>query len=296
MTDFHIAQFSDCHLFSDIDGLHYGANVYQNLCLILNDIANNPNINIAIFTGDLTQDHSEASYQLFVKAIEQSKLTIPLYFLAGNHDDITLMERVLTASDSVKSDVLDEQYLTVKCSNEKLITTDYWAIALLNSKSGTPAGIVDEPSLKQISELSTLAKHTLLCMHHHPIDVGFGIDKHGLMNKAELWQAVDNNPYVKGVVCGHVHNAFHLEKTFDAINPNTNTDMYLSTVNRNVTVYTCPATSVEFNTEFTTSETLESSPITEKGAGYQMLSLADNGNITRTVKYFPANFTNKSSN
>lgn len=284
MTHFHIAQFSDCHLFATIEGVHYGANVYQNLCLILNDIAHNPTLDIAIFTGDLTQDHSEASYQLFVKAIEQSRLTIPVYFLAGNHDDITLMEQVLTSPENT---TLNNQGLTIKCSKDKLITTEHWAIALLNSKSDTPAGIIDDSSLKQISDLNALAKHALLCMHHHPIDVGFGIDKHGLINKDTLWSEVENNPFVKAVVCGHVHNAFQLEKTFDVMHKE------VSKTDRKVTLYTCPATSVEFNTEYIMSNTQECSPITQQGPGYQILSLADDGNITRTVKYLPANFTNK---
>ncbi len=63
MTDqrkaFVIAQFSDCHLFADKQTKLLGANVWQNLMLVLADIAQRNDIDCVVFTGDLTQDHSE---------------------------------------------------------------------------------------------------------------------------------------------------------------------------------------------------------------------------------------------
>ena len=116
-------------------------------------------------------------------------------------------------------------------------------------------------------------------MHHHPIDVGFGIDKHGLLNKSDFWQAIEKNIMVKGVLCGHVHNAFTFEKKIR------NT----ANLERNVTVYTCPATSVEFNKESPEGSELVN-PVTEKGPGYQVVSLFQNGSMSKEIKYFPANF------
>ena len=69
-----VAQFSDCHLFADKNSKHFGANVWQNLQLVLADIAKRNDIDCAIFTGDLTQDHTEVSYQHFVQAVKQAEL------------------------------------------------------------------------------------------------------------------------------------------------------------------------------------------------------------------------------
>lgn len=253
-----IAQLSDCHLFADQQGLHFGANVYNNLLTVLSAIANNAEIDLVIFTGDLSQDHSAASYQLFVRAVKQSKLTQPLYFLAGNHDDSGQLTRYL---------------IDAPISQQKLIETETWQLLLLNSKSESPAGVVDQTSLNQIAQLKD-DKYSLLLMHHHPIDVGFGIDQHGLINKAEFWQQVtgknETTPVIKAIACGHVHRAFELDKVIN---------------NNKVVLFTCPATSVEFD------NMSGNFSVTQQGAGYQILTLENNGNITRELFYFPALFT-----
>ena len=110
MKDFIIAQFSDCHLFSDVESLHHGANVYQNLLKVLNDIKSNHLIDIAIFTGDLSQDHSHASYQLFNELVRESGIVIPVYYLAGNHDDQSMLEQYL-----VNAPLCTNRHTTLEC-------------------------------------------------------------------------------------------------------------------------------------------------------------------------------------
>ena len=67
---FTLAQISDSHLFADHNGMHHQTNVYQNLLKVLLAIKVQPMIDAMVFTGDLTQDHSEASYQLFMQAFD----------------------------------------------------------------------------------------------------------------------------------------------------------------------------------------------------------------------------------
>ena len=153
------------------------------------------------------------------------------------------------------------------------IDTPHWSVALLNSKSDTPAGLVDSASLEKIQSVNNLGKHVLLCMHHHPVDVGYGIDKHGLNNKTEFWQHINDNKNVKAVVCGHVHHAMKLVKSLDE---------------RDIIIYTCPATSVEFD------KTSDSVQITSQGPGYQLLTLSPEGTISSKLKYFFPNFILKS--
>lgn len=68
-------------------------------------------------------------------------------------------------------------------------------------------------------------------MHHHPLDIGYYIDKHGLLEQDVFWQCInqlnkaDNN--IKAIACGHVHRAVKLSKD-------------------KVDIYTCPATSIQF--------------------------------------------------
>ncbi len=68
-------------------------------------------------------------------------------------------------------------------------------------------------------------------MHHHPVDIGYYIDKHGLLNKDRFWQGLtllnESGLNIKAIACGHVHRAVKLSK-------------------HNINIYTCPATSVQF--------------------------------------------------
>lgn len=213
---FVIAQFSDSHLFADKKAKHFGADVWQNLNCVLADIAKRDNIDCVVFTGDLTQDHTETSYQHFVQAVEQAQLSIPVHFLAGNHDDRELINKHLTAPSF---------------NTNKTITRDCWQIQLLDSKSDTPSGLVNQQELLALSEHIDNSKYQLLMMHHHPVNVGYYIDKHGLLEQDSFWQAIGelNAPHhnIKAIACGHVHRAIHATRA-------------------SVEVFTCPATSVQF--------------------------------------------------
>lgn len=242
---FTIAQFSDCHLFADKKSEHFGANVWQNLTQVLTDIAQRDTIDCAVFTGDLTQDHSELSYQYFVEAVAQAKFTIPVYFLAGNHDDKKMIAKYLT---------------TPTFQTNNIISHDCWQVQLLDSKSETPSGLISEKSLDELAQRIDKNKYQLLMMHHHPVDIGYYIDKHGLINKQYFWQAVkqlnDESMNIKAIACGHVHRASQLSK-------------------HQVDIYTCPATSVQFGD---TKEQMASIV-----PSYRLLYLNGNGTITSEI-------------
>lgn len=242
---FTIAQFSDCHLFADKNREHFGANVWQNLTQVLADISQRKTVDCAVFTGDLTQDHSEMSYQYFVEAIVQAKLTIPVYFLAGNHDDKQMIAKYLIAPN-----------FQTNCT----ISHDHWQIQLLDSKSDTPSGLVSEKALHALTHQIDCNKFQLLMMHHHPIDIGYYIDKHGLINKEFFWESInrlnESKVNIQAIACGHVHRASQLVK--DGID-----------------IYTCPATSVQFGD---TKEIMAStSPC------YRLLCLNSNGTIASEI-------------
>jgi Icc protein len=242
---FTIAQFSDCHLFADKKTEHFGANVWENLTQVLTDISERDNVDCAVFTGDLTQDHSELSYQFFVEAIVQAKFSIPVYFLAGNHDDKQLLAKHLTAPTF---------------QNDRIINHDFWQVQLVDSKSETPSGLISEIALSELAQRITKNKFQLLMMHHHPVDIGYYIDKHGLTNKQVFWQAVNelNNEKmnIKAIACGHVHRASQLSKD-------------------QVDIYTCPATSVQFGD---TKEKMASIV-----PSYRLLYLNNNGTIASEI-------------
>ncbi|MFB0979481.1 MAG: metallophosphoesterase [Alteromonadaceae bacterium] len=239
---FKIAQITDCHLFSQTDGLHYGANVYQNLVAVLREIKSQTDIQVIVFTGDITQDHSEASYQLFVEAVLNSEINIPFYYLAGNHDEHELLDKYLSVPP-FKSD--------------KLINDPNWQVVLLNSKSDTPKGLVTQSDLLALESIVDERKHQLLMMHHHPLDVGYFMDKHGLVNQTQFWQTINKFPSIKGITCGHVHQSLTL----------------YSNHTPSIPLFTCPATSIQFDTSKTSGAS------NGQSAGYRIFSLFPGGKV-----------------
>ncbi len=243
------AQISDSHLCAQQDSLHHGHNVFINLKKVLAHIGSNPEIDYIVFTGDLTQDHSEESYKNFVIAVQETFLEIPLYYLAGNHDEPELLAKYFSTA-IFKPDT------TINHAN--------WQIQLIDSKSETPAGNVSITELKALKQRVDSNKYQLLMMHHHPIDVGYFIDKHGLQNKAQFWQTVNEYDNIIGVACGHVHGAKVLNKK-------------LSGSNKQVTLYTCPATSIQFD------PSADGVAALTKGPGYRLYLLQPNGSIQTDV-------------
>jgi len=250
-----IAQISDTHLFSDKNSLHCGANVYNNLVSVLQHINQVEMPDAIIFTGDLTQDHTRGSYQQFVNAFQQVNIQIPVYFTAGNHDEYAELNHYLSKTPFNKAKNIIHQ-------------GSEWQILLVNSKSENPSGYINKSALKELEEDIDPDKKQLIFMHHHPIDVGYFIDTHGLKNKNDFWQYIQPFKTIKALACGHVHNALSLlpasinEPIYRANNKAQQTDYPLP-------LYTCPATSIQFDTSANTSK------CNGQGAGYRIFELCN---------------------
>lgn len=253
---FTLVQITDCHLFADKFGLHHQVNVYQNLINVLNNIKKLSQVDVIVFTGDLTQDHSESSYQLFVQAFKQCEITIPVYYIAGNHDEPVLLDLYLSSPPFCQ---------------KKMIETPYWQILLMASKSETPSGEISTEQFKQQAKGINTKKSQLLLMHHHPKDVGFFIDQHGLVNKTQFHEFVERSESIVAVGCGHVHQALTLKLT-------ERKDQHTGLLTKNtVALYTCPATSIQFDVN---SKTAKSNG---QGAGFRRFILKENKQFSTEV-------------
>ncbi|WP_236701186.1 metallophosphoesterase [Thalassomonas viridans] len=244
-----LAQISDCHLFADKSALHCGVNVYNNLKRILTELSRNQALDYLVFTGDLSQDHSELSYQHFAELVQQANLKVPVYFLPGNHDDQALLDKYLTAPHF---------------NRDKVIEHPNWQVCLVNSKGDTPAGFISEQSLGQLAHSVNREKSQLVFMHHHPVAVGYFIDRHGLTNASDFWQLLEQLPSVKAVACGHVHRGLTLLPESSGYP---------------VVVHTCPATSIQFDPDCETVSALA------QGPGYRLFTLGEKAALETQVNY-----------
>jgi 3',5'-cyclic-AMP phosphodiesterase len=239
------AQFTDSHLFADVQATHCGANVLANLRQVLAALAQDHTLDFLVFTGDLTQDHSALSYQHFADAVRVANIQCPVYFVSGNHDEPELLAHYLTGSPFCADTWLE---------------LGPWQLWLLASKSSSPAGVITEQALAKFSTQITAEKFQFVLLHHHPLDVGYFIDRHGLQNQQALWQVLRQYPNVKGVACGHVHRALTITEPDSGI-----------------TLYTCPATSIQFDPEFDGVKALSQAP------GYRRFCLHLDGSIDSEV-------------
>ncbi|WP_169303020.1 metallophosphoesterase [Thalassotalea mangrovi] len=248
MSSVVFTQFSDCHLYADKSALHFGQPVYANLVRTLGDMREMKDLQFAVFTGDLSQDHSDQSYRNFNEAISESGIQVPIYWLPGNHDSIEQMQNLLVHP---------------LLNDDKDIVLDGLRLMLLNSKSATPAGLLADTELARLQDIDK-TDATLLFMHHHPRPVGYFIDRHGLQNASAFWLLLQHLPGVVGVACGHVHRAITQNADKNASAP----------------VYCCPATSIQFDPEFDGVKALP------EGPAYRTFYY-DNGELSSRIVRLP---------
>ena len=191
-----VLQLSDTHLYADPGGTLAGVNtldtMHQTLDMALRRLPRKPDLLIA--TGDLVHDASTAGYDRLARSLLQ--LDIPVYCLPGNHDNPKLLAQRMTA---------------MGVPDNRLLETAHWRILLLDSTvAGQEGGHLAAAELAWLEQqIQAVDKHLLLCLHHQPIPVGSRwIDAMALDNGAALVSLVRHYPQVKGVIWGHVHQAF----------------------------------------------------------------------------------------
>lgn len=191
-----VLQLTDCHIYADPSQCLLGLNTLNTLDQVIalaDETLGQPDLVLA--TGDLVHDASDAGYKRFRSRL--SGIGAPAYCLPGNHDLPHKMRQHLNQ---------DNVYTigSVQCKD--------WSLVFLDTTiPGKTGGYLNDRELGLLqTELSNHPnKHTLVCMHHQPVAVGSQwIDGIGLANTKEFLEILDNQPQVKGVLCGHIHQRF----------------------------------------------------------------------------------------
>ncbi|MGF1787017.1 3',5'-cyclic-AMP phosphodiesterase [Photobacterium swingsii] len=242
-----LLQITDTHLFDDISGSLLGIETKKSFHAVLDavDDAARP-FDAIVATGDISQDHSENSYQRFADGI--SRWEQPCFWLPGNHDYQPTMRSVLP-SPQIKP-----------C--EQVLAGEHWQVILLDSQvPGVPHGALSSTQLEMLdSALSAHPqRHALVLLHHHPLEAGsYWLDQHQLHNNEALWYVLDQYPQVKAVLCGHIHQ--ELDRMY-----------------RNVRVLATPSTCIQFLPDSNDFALDQVNP------GWRYLELYNNGDICTQV-------------
>lgn len=195
-----ILQITDTHLYADPNGRLLGQNTRHTFELVL-ELARErfwpPDV-IAL-TGDLVHDGLPDAYEYLRGQL--SDLQIPFFSVPGNHD----LPNLITSTLNTDSD-------NAVCSTQQR----GWSLVLIDSTMpSAEGGRIRRSQLVGLEqELAAHPDlHTLIGLHHQPVPVGSAwIDSMALNNPDELFAITDRHPQVRGILCGHIHQAFNARR------------------------------------------------------------------------------------
>ena len=187
-----LVQLSDSHLFAEADGTLLGMNTGDSLQRVVELVlAQQPQIDLLLATGDLSQDGTLESYQRFRQMT--SPIAAPARWIPGNHDEPQVMAQAVTQS-TLLDPVLD---------------IGNWRVTLLDSAvPGSVPGYLQDDQLQLLARALSEApeRHHLVCLHHHPVSIGCAwMEPIGLRNSHALFAVLERFPQARAVLWGHVH-------------------------------------------------------------------------------------------
>jgi Icc protein len=202
-------------------------------------------VDALVLTGDLVHDASVEGYLRLLRQL--SELEVPAYCLPGNHDDPLTLSQCLNGGG-------------VNTTGNALVGD--WNLVLLDStRSGMDSGFLDSEQLEMLDASLLLHpdRHALICLHHQPVPVESAfMDSMRLENPDDLFSVIGRHPQVRGILWGHVHQAFAAR--WDSIG-----------------LYAAPSTCLQFRPG---AERFE---LDEKPPGFRWLELYGDGRIESGV-------------
>lgn len=193
-TKVRILQITDSHLFTDKNQTLLGVNTAESYHAVLAAIVmQQHHCDLIIASGDLAQTPSVVAYQRFAAGV--SELAAPCVWLPGNHDDQSVMVKVLEDAGIV--------------SAKQVMAGNDWQILLLDSQVvGQSYGNLSEHQLLWLEHcLQTHPqRYALVTLHHHPLACGCSwLDQISLRNASQLAEILMRYPRVTTLLCGHIH-------------------------------------------------------------------------------------------
>lgn len=152
-------------------------------------------IDALLVTGDVSDDGTAESYQLFRNMVEP--LGLPLLVIPGNHDRRAPMRAAF--ADLGLFETAGRLNWIREIGNLRIVGID----TLVEDSGG---GVIDEATQAFLIEALDGAGPVLLAMHHPPFASGIAfMDGIGLSGKAELADVLSRSAADIRIVCGHLH-------------------------------------------------------------------------------------------
>lgn len=187
-----LVQLTDSHLFAEHDGRLLGMDTADSLQQVVKRVLEEqPQIDLVLATGDISQDGSPESYRRFLDIC--SSIQAPVRWFPGNHDELAPMREVCAGSDLL----------------DPVLDLGAWRIVLLDST--IPGAVPGQVSAEQLALLDQALhdardRHVLVAFHHHPVSIGSQwMDRIGIRNPDDLFAVLDRHRHVRCLLWGHVH-------------------------------------------------------------------------------------------
>ena len=198
-TPTRLVQFTDCHLFGNPDGLLRGIATLPSLrATVASAMRASCGWDATLLTGDLVQD--DPTGYAHVRDVF-GDFGHPVHCIPGNHDDPTALRRELSVPP-------------FKVGGHAHF--DDWLVVMLDScVPGFANGELSTGELERLDKLlkGNARRHALVCLHHHPVRMGSRwLDQVGLENASVFWDVLGAHRSVRGVLWGHVHQAFDIRR------------------------------------------------------------------------------------
>lgn len=241
-----VIQISDPHLCNSEAGTLLGLNTHASLEAVLSLVEQDETVpDLVIATGDISQDRSREAYLDFCRQMD--RFDCPVIWLAGNHDDPSLMARIASRPEL----------------ESKTLVIDQWKFIFLDtSVSGKVHGELSRQELQLLqSEIDNVTvPNVMVCLHHHPIAIDSRwLDKIGLRNAEDMFAITDACSELRAIVWGHIHQSIDVERN-------------------GVRMFASPSTCVQFEPNS------ENFSVGEQAPGYRWLHLFQDGRINSGVE------------
>ena len=195
-----VAQITDTHLFADPSQRLAGLNTQISFQHTLDRLKRRHwPLDLVLATGDLVHDGSPGGYARLQAQL--AALGVPVYCVPGNHDEREQLRRSLSWG---------------KVRWVRYARHGAWAFLFLDSTlTGSDGGHLSDSELAHLEDGldRNRDRHILVCLHHQPVAIGSAwLDTMEVDNSDAFFGLLDAAPQVKGVVWGHIHQAFDRQR------------------------------------------------------------------------------------
>lgn len=193
-TPVKLIHITDLHLGDNKGDQQSGIDCDQSLKQVMR-LFEHDQYDALLVTGDIAAHGAREAYQRLQRTF--ADIAVPIYWLPGNHDNLKTMQQVF--GEQEKNNVLGD-----------------WQIVLLDSNDGNKYfGQLSGAELTFLEQSlrETKAKHSLIALHHPPVDIASPwMDAMQLKNKEAFFAIIDQYRSPKAIIWGHIHQEFDQQR------------------------------------------------------------------------------------